>query len=98
MNITERRPTHPGKVLLEDVIKPLGMTVTEAAKRLGITRKMLVDIIHEHAALSLEMSIRIGEATNTSPESWYNMQTRLNYWEAYKKPRNVIKFDEKITA
>jgi addiction module HigA family antidote len=99
MNITMRKPTHPGRVLLEDVIKPLGLTVTEAARRLGVTRKALNDIVHEKVPLSLDISIRIGEATNTTPESWYLMQVKLNYWNALKnKPKNIIKFDEKKTA
>ena len=46
----KRKPTHPGYVFNEDVIKPLGLTVTEAAKRLGITRKALSELINGHAA------------------------------------------------
>lgn len=93
MNITERKPTHPGTLLLETVIKPLGLTVTEAAERLGVTRKALNDFVHEKANLSVMMSYRIAEATGTTPESWYNMQVRLDLWKtAQHKPKGIRKF------
>ncbi len=98
MNI-KRKPTHPGELLLEDVIKPLGLTITEASKNLGVSRKTLSELIHCKSSLSTEMAIRIAEATKTSPESWLNMQIKLDLWEALqKKPKNVIIFKEKITA
>ena len=50
-----RKPTHPGEVLLEDVIKPLGLTVTEAAKNLGVSRKTLSELVNQKAALSRRM-------------------------------------------
>ena len=90
-----RKPTHPGEVLLEDVIKPLGLTVTEAAKNLGVSRKTLSELVNQKAALSPEMALRIAKATNTSPESWLNMQTKLNLWNALQhEPENVSAFAE----
>jgi len=77
-----RKPTHPGEVLLEDVIKPLGITITEAAQDLGISRKTLSELIHGKCGLSPEMAVRIAKATNTSPESWLAMQTKLDLWQA----------------
>ena len=89
----KRRPTHPGTILLEDVIKPLNLSITSAAKMLGVTRKTLSDLVNEKTALSPEMAIRIGIATNTSPESWLNMQQKLTLWEAEQhSPDNVIPF------
>ncbi len=57
-----RRPTHPGTVLLEDVIKPLHFTITEAAQMLGVTRKTLSELVNERISLSPKMAIRIGKA------------------------------------
>jgi len=92
-----RKPTHPGEVLLEDVIKPLGLTVTEAAKNLGVSRKTLSELVNQKAALSPEMALRIAKATNTSPESWLNMQTKLNLWNALQhEPENVSEFSHQL--
>jgi addiction module HigA family antidote len=87
--IGKRKPTHPGEVLSEDVIKPLGITVTEAAKRLGVTRKTLSTLLNCKASLSPEMAVRIAKATNTSPESWMYMQAKLDLWIATKKSLKV---------
>ena len=73
-----RKPTHPGEVLREDVIKTLGLTVTEAAKRLGVTRKTLSELINCKSSMSPEMAVRIGKATKTSPDSWLYMQSQLD--------------------
>jgi addiction module HigA family antidote len=67
----------------------MGLTITEAAQRLGVTRKTLSALINGRAALSPEMAVRIARATRTSPESWLIMQTRLDLWEAQQKPLDV---------
>ena len=72
-----RKPTHPGEVLFEDVLKPLGLTITEAAQDLGVNRKTLSAIIKGKSSLTTEMAVRIAQATGTSPESWLNMQTKI---------------------
>lgn len=88
-----RKPTHPGELFREEVMQPLGLTVTDAATMLGISRKALSEFVNEKTSLSPEMSLRIAKATNTSAESWLNMQTRLTLWEArQKEPTNVIPF------
>ena len=87
--IGHRKPTHPGEVLREDVIIPLGLTVTEAAKRLGVTRKTLSALINCKASLSPEMAVRVGKATKTTPESWLYMQAKLDLWLAEQKPPEV---------
>lgn len=88
-----RKPTHPGEVLLEDVIKPLGLTITEAAKYLGVSRKTLSELVNQKASLSPNMALRISKATNTSPESWINMQSKLDLWNALQQePEDVLEF------
>jgi addiction module HigA family antidote len=93
-----RKPTHPGEVLREDVIKPLGLTVTEAAKRLGVTRKTLSELINCRSSMSPEMAVRIGKATKTSPDSWLYMQAQLDLWYAGKKPTEVEEFGNVVLA
>ena len=88
-----RKPTHPGKVFLEDVMKPLNLSITEAAKMLGVTRKTLSEFVNEKSSLSVEMALRIAKATNTSAESWMNMQQKLTLYNAYQhEPKNVVLF------
>lgn len=87
--IGKRKPTHPGEVLREDVIKPLGISVTEAASRLGITRKTLSALLNCKASLSPGMAIRIAKATRTSPESWLFMQAKLDIWLASQERTKV---------
>ena len=88
-----RKPTHPGKIFLEDVMKPLNMSVTDAAKMIGVSRKALSEFVNEKSALSSEMALRIGKATKTSAESWMNMQMKLTMWKARQHmPDNVIVF------
>ncbi|MCK5687111.1 HigA family addiction module antidote protein [bacterium] len=93
--INKRKPTHPGEILLEDIIKPLGITITDAASKLGVTRKTLSEFVNCKSSLSPMMALRISEATGTSPESWLNMQLKLDLWNALQdKPKNVKEFDK----
>ena len=88
-----RKPTHPGAVFLEDVMKPLNLSVTNAASMLGVSRKTLSEFVNEKSSLSTDMAMRIGKATNTSAESWLNMQQKLTLWNAQRnEPTNVIPF------
>jgi addiction module HigA family antidote len=88
-----RKPTHPGEVIREDIIKPLGITVTEAAKKLGVTRKTLSALLNCRASLSPDMAIRISKATNTTPESWLFMQAKLDLWHAAHHKAKVEFFE-----
>lgn len=94
MTSMTRKPTHPGTVFLEDVMKPLNLTVTETARRLGVSRKALSEFVNEKSSLSPEMALRISIATNTSAESWLNMQQKLTLWIAEQNaPTDVISFE-----
>jgi antitoxin HigA-1 len=95
MNIYKRKPTHPGKMLLELYIKPMKMTLIQASKYLGISRKQLSSLVHERCNLSVEMAVRIAKATNTSAESWIDGQTKLDLWVSKQnEPKNVKVFPE----
>ena len=95
----ERKPTHPGTAFLEDVMKPLNLNVTNAARMLGVSRKALSEFIHEKVNLSPEMALRISKATNTSAESWMNMQQKLTLWKAYQdEPDNVMVVSDAISS
>ena len=68
--MTKRKPTHPGVVLLEDVIKPLGLTITEAAKMLGVSRKALSEYGNDESDVAVQQhrTPHCGKRTKTSPE------------------------------
>ena len=93
--LIKRKPVHPGNLFKEEVLIPLGLTVTQAAVDLGVSRKALSEFLNCHSSLSPEMAIRIGKATRTSPESWLNMQTKLDLWEVEQKNPEVIPFPVK---
>ena len=75
-------PPHPGEVLRELCLEPLGVSVTEAAKALGISRKTLSAILNGRAGVSPEMAVRLSIAFHTSSESWLNQQVQYDLWQA----------------
>lgn len=84
------KPSHPGEVFKEDVLIPLGISVTKAAELLGVSRKTLSAFINQRCSLSPELAIRIAAATNTSVESWLGMQYALTLWETNKNKESII--------
>lgn len=82
-------PPHPGKVIKELCLEPLELSVTDASKGLGISRKTLSSIINEKAGISPEMAIRLSIAFNTSSESWLNQQVQYDLWHAEQNRKNL---------
>ncbi len=82
-------PPHPGEVIKELCVDPLGLSVTDAAKGLGISRKTLSNIINGHAGISPEMAVRLSIAFNTSSESWLKQQLQYDLWFAEKERKKL---------
>jgi len=82
MNRIKRKPTHPGKIIQEDYLKPLSLTITEIASTLGVSRKTLSKIINERGAITPDMSLRLARAFDTTPELWMNLQKNYDLWQA----------------
>ena len=78
-------PPHPGEVLRTLCIEPLGLTVTEAAKALDVSRKTLSEILNGHAGISPEMAVRLSLAFDTTAESWLAQQLQYDLWRAEQK-------------
>ena len=93
-----RKPVHPGKVFLLDVLVPLGLTVTDAARMMGITRKALSELVNEKSSCSPQMAIRIAAVTRTSAESWLTMQAKLDLWKARKNETRLLQEFPKIAV
>ena len=83
-----RKPTHPGAVLREDVLRELAWTQGEFAARLMVSRQTVSDLLHEKKAVTAEMAIRIARALGGTPESWLRMQEALDLWTAEIKFKN----------
>ena len=80
-----RKPTHPGAVLREDVLPELGITQATLANHLGVSRLTVSDLLHEKRALTAEMAVRVAKVIGGTPESWLRMQEALDLWEAQAK-------------
>ncbi len=82
-------PPHPGEILRELCIEPLGLSITEVAEGLGISRKTLSAILNGRSGISPEMAVRLSLAFDTSSESWLNQQSQYDLWEAEKKRKQL---------
>ena len=82
-------PPHPGEIIKELCLEPLGLSVTEAAKGLGVSRKTLSSILNGRAGISPEMAIRLSIAFDTTAESWLNQQVQYDLWVAERKRKSL---------
>jgi addiction module HigA family antidote len=79
-----KNPPHPGRIIRQECIEPLGLTITEAAARLGVTRQALNNVINGKAGVSPEMSIRLSKAFGSKPDLWLGLQMEYDLAEAEK--------------
>jgi len=82
-------PPHPGEIIKRLCLEPLGVSVTEAARGLGISRKTLSSILNGRAGISPEMAVRLSMAFGTSAESWLNQQTQYDLWHVEQRKKQL---------
>ena len=82
-------PPHPGEAIKTLCLQPLGVTVTQAAEALGVSRKTLSAILNGRAGISPEMAVRLSIAFGTSAESWLNQQTQYDLWHAERRRKQL---------
>ena len=82
-------PPHPGEIVRELCLKPLGLTVTRAARALGVSRKTLSGILNGSAGISPEMAVRLSLAFGTTAESWLNQQTQYDLWHVERRRKKL---------
>ena len=82
-------PPHPGEVIKALCLEPLGLSVTDAAKALGVSRKTLSSILNGRPGISPEMAVRLSLAFNTTAESWLNQQVQYDLWHAERKRKKL---------
>ena len=80
-----KNPPHPGLSVRHDCLEPLGMSVTEAARRLGVSRKQLSDLVNGHSGISAEMAIRLDKVFGGDANTWYRLQAVYDLAQAMKK-------------
>ena len=79
------RPPHPGLSIRHDCLAPLGLSVTAAARGLGVSRKQLSDVLNGHAGISPEMAIRLDKAFGGGAEAWYRLQAAYDLAQAMER-------------
>src|SRR5260221_6243509 len=89
MPIQMHNPPHPGEILRSLCLEPLKLSVTDAAKALGVSRKTLSAVLNGRAGISPEMAVRLSIAFDTSSESWLNQQVQYDLWQAEKNRKSL---------
>lgn len=78
----QRRPTHPGEILRDDFLPDYGLTVTDLATALGVSRQSVNELLRERRAVSPAMALRLSRLFGTSAELWLNLQRAVDLWDA----------------
>jgi addiction module HigA family antidote len=84
-----KNPPHPGLSVRHDCLEPLGLNVTAAARRLGVSRKQLSDIVNGHSGISPEMAIRLDKAFGGGAETWFRLQAAYDLARAMKRADRI---------
>ena len=84
-----KSPPHPGLSVRHDCLAPLGLSVTAAAKTLGVSRKQLSDIVNGRSGISPEMAIRLDKAFGGGAETWYRLQAATDIAKAMKRADRI---------
>ena len=90
-------PAHPGEIVREECLKPLGLSVTAAAEALGVTRKALSDLLNGHTGVSPDMAIRLEKVFGSTADTWLGMQMQYDLWEARQRS-DKIKVNKRFTT
>jgi addiction module HigA family antidote len=84
-------PPHPGEIIAEECLQPLGLSVTAAARALGVSRKTLSLILHGHAGVTAPMAMRLAKAFGATPEFWLRLQMQRDLWDARRTRLGGVK-------
>lgn len=84
-----KNPPHPGRIVRDDCLQPLGLTVTSGARILGVSRQALNNLVNERAGISPEMAIRLAKAFGSNPQTWLRMQSNYDLARALKSEGKI---------
>ena len=90
-NTTTRRPTPPGVILLEEFLKPLGVSQAEAARRMSIPYQRLNELVRGERALSPSTAVKLAYFLNTTPKFWMNLQIAVTLYDTEKQERTALR-------
>ena len=82
-------PPHPGEMVRDQCLEPLGLTITAAAQGLGVTRKALSELLNGHSGISPEMALRLEKAFGSTAETWLRMQVAYDLSQAEQRTPNL---------
>ena len=94
----KRQPTHPGEMLRDDVLPELGLSVSEAARRLGISRQQLHRVLACTHPITTEMALRIGKFAGNGPDLWLRMQLSYDLWHAEQRMQDELSNIETVAT
>jgi addiction module HigA family antidote len=87
----KREPIHPGEILEEEFMKPLGLSQSKLAKELGVSVRAVNEIVNKKRGITPEMAIRLAKKFGTTAEFWLGLQMDYDLWKAYNKPSRKFK-------
>ncbi len=94
----KRSPVHPGEILREDVLPTIGLSVTEAARRLGISRQQLHRVLACTHPITTDMALRIGKFAGNGPDLWLRMQQAYDLWYAEHRMKDELSKIETVAS
>ncbi len=87
----KRRPTHPGELLREETLPAAGLSQSDLATRMGVSRSAVSDLVHERRAVNPDLAHRLARVFETTPEFWLRLQEAVDVWETFQA--NRAKYD-----
>ncbi len=94
----QRKPTHPGAVLREDILPEIGLSVSEMARRLRMSRQSLHRILAEEQPITPATALKLAKLLNTTPDVWLNMQRAVDLWEENRHLADVLEDIQPVAA
>ena len=85
-----RCPTHPGAMLREEFMPDYGLSVSQLASKLGVSRQSVNELLRERRSLSVDMALRLARLFGTTAQYWVNMQRNVDVWEAFEQNRSTL--------
>jgi len=84
-----KNPPHPGRMVREEILQPLGLNVTSGAKVLGVSRQALNNLVNQRAGISPEMAIRLAKAFGSTAQTWLRLQSNYDLAQALKSESKI---------